>query len=352
MRQTRILNSLEWLDAWSRLPADRREAYWHPSFVEASARWEKAEACCLRVDSESGWLLYPFLRHPVHGFDAIAPGVADAQTAYGYGGPLIVGDADPHAADAMLLDAAEWMRERAIVAEFVRCHGTWCDQAQLARAGYRLMVVRTNVECVLTGSPDGFLVEWEAVARRNVRTAEKKGLRARLGASGADWATFARLYASTADRLEMAAFYRFDDAYFAAIAALPDECRELWLVEDAGGQTVSGAILLYGGSVAHHHLGASDFEKRSLCPNDFLYLAMARAAQRRGCERIVWGGGLSDDPADRLFQFKTHFGSVRRPTMIAGRVIDAAVYDALGAEWSRRHPDRASANRMFLRYRA
>lgn len=352
MPQIRVLNRHEWLDAWERLPADRREAYWHPEFVEASARWEQAEACCLQVECGAGWMLYPFLRHPIHGYDAIAPGVADAQTAYGYGGPLAGGESEQDAADAMLRDAAEWMRGRAIVAEFVRCHGTWCDQALLERAGYRLMVVRTNVECVLPAEQDGFLADWESLARRNVRTAEKKLLRARKGSGAEDWMAFVRLYARTADRLEMAACYRFDEAYFAGIAALPDACRELWLVDDADGMPVSAAIVLYGGSIAHYHLGASDFEKRGLCPNDFLYLTMARAAQRRGCGRIVWGGGLSNDPADSLFQFKCHFGSVRRPTLVAGRVIDAVAYDALAAEWSRRNPERAAANRLFLRYRA
>jgi hypothetical protein len=104
-----------------------------------------------------------------------------------------------------------------------------------------------------------------------------------------------------------------------------------------------------GGRLAHYHLGASDFSWQAVRPNDFLYYAMATLAKGAGCERIVWGGGLSDDPSDTLFRFKTHFGGVRRGVFCGGRVIDEGAYEGLCREWEGRNPGKKTG--MFLKYR-
>jgi hypothetical protein len=174
-------------------------------------------------------------------------------------------------------------------------------------------------------------------------------LTARQGASADDWASFGRLYDATAERLNMTAGYRFDGEYFSGLSRLT-RVRLILVETAADAAPVAGAVLFIGGRLAHYHLGASDFAHADKRPNDFLYHAMATAARDAGCRRIVWGGGMSNDPEDTLFRFKTHFGNVRRPAFCAGRVIDADAYDRLCATWQARHPDRES--KLFLKYRA
>jgi hypothetical protein len=329
-----------WRQAWHDLPGDRREVYSAPEYHAVCARWERATPHCLRAASGAGWMLYPYLAHPIE------DGRHDAQTAYGYGGPLFVGEWSAERRAAALGAVADHLRASGAVAEFMRCHTEWSDPQQLAAAGnYRAFQVRTNVECELEADFEG---AWAAAARRNLRKGRAAGLAWRDGASADGWGAFERLYAATAERLEMAASYRFDGEYFRGLSRVAGV--RLVLVETTDSQVVAGAVVFVGGRLAHYHLGASDFAHQEKRPNDFLYHAMATVARDAGCERIVWGGGMSNDPQDTLFRFKTHFGGVRRAVFCAGRVIDAAAYEQLCKAWQTRHP--GVEPKLFLKYRA
>jgi hypothetical protein len=336
-----VLNEVvAWQQAWHDLPVERREVYSSPGYHAACARWERATAHCLRATTATGSMLYPYLAHPT------ADGRHDAQTAYGYGGPIFVGAWSGEERRAALDALAGHLRATGAVAEFVRCHTEWADAEELRKAGYRAFQVRTNVECELTGAE--FDAAWSSGARRNVRKALASGLKTRIGSSPEDLAAFARLYAMTAERLQMAAGYRFDSQYFRDVSAVPNV--RLVVVETPERQVVAGAMVFVGGRLAHYHLGASDFAFQERRPNDLLYHGMATLAREAGCERIVWGGGMSNDPDDSLFRFKTHFGAIRRPVYCAGRAIDQAAYDRLCADWHAQNPGRES--KMLLKYRA
>ena len=342
-----LLDRAAWLRAWESLPAECREAYFHPEYVEAAATWEGGRAECLRVSGAGGWMLYPYVRHAVPNGPA---GAFDVQTAYGYGGPLFVGEWDRDARVEALREVGRTLSDRGAVAEFVRCHGRWTDVNALRDAGYAPPVVRTNVTCDLTDAPVSDA--WAGNVRRNLRRAGSAGLRWRIGTTDADLGAFEHLYALTADRLDMAATYRFDAGYFRGLWQMPRPLVQLVLVETADAKPVAGALVLCGGETAHYHLGGSDFAYQADRPNDLLYLAMAETARAAGCRRICWGGGTSNDPADSLFRFKTGFGHLHEPAHIGCRVLNAPVYRQLVADWERRNPDRAADCRLFLRYRA
>ena len=335
-----ILSPGQWHEAWRALPGSCREIYYHPLYVQTCAAWEGAEAHCLAVRGGNGQMLYSWLRHSIDG-----TGWNDAQTAYGYGGPLFSGDWGQEDRVVALATAKAHFASSGTVAEFVRCHTDWCDLQAMAAAGFEVFAVRTNVECDL--AREDFTSAWAPAARRNLRRAREAGLSWRLGATRDDWASFQSLYTGTAQRLGMAESYRFDCVYFAGLAGIPGV--RLVMVEE-GGVAVAGAIVLIGGRLAHYHLGASDYARREVRPNDFLYFAMASCAREAGCARVVWGGGLSNDPEDTLFRFKTHFGALRRPVFGAGRVIDSGVFEELCRRWEGRNPGRDT--KIFLRYRA
>lgn len=342
------LSEHQWLDAWSALPQDRREVYFHPRYAALCARWEHATPHALCVRTASGLALYPFLAHPITGFHRVTTR-HDAQTAYGYGGPLFVGEwsADEHAR-ALQLFATE-LATRGAVAEFIRCHPEWCNAERLAAQGFRAAVVRTNVEHELSG-PDAGVPAWSDSVRRNLRRSQRDGLTHREGSTDADWAAFERLYAATADRLAMADMYRFDAHYFASLRRVPGV--SLVCVDHPTAGTVAAAVLFAGPTrLAFYHLGASDLNHQSSRPNDRLYQAMAESARAAGCQRIVWGGGMSNDPSDSLFRFKTGFGQLRRPVHVACRVLDQPAFDALADEWAQRNPAKAAGRRLMLCYR-
>jgi hypothetical protein len=338
--QLTTLNATQWQDHCNDLPPPCREVYFQPAYAQLCARWERATAHCLRIRDDDGWLLYPYLAHPIDADDR-----HDIQTPYGYGGPLFIGDWPLDRRVAALHLIREHLRAAGAVAEFVRCHTEWLDPDTLRAADYKVFQVRTNVECDLT--TDDVTATWAPAARRNLRKAQNANLTWRTGSTQSDWHTFESLYIQTAKRLEMPPSYRFDSAYFAALSQI-DRARLLLVEHDR--TPIAAAILFLGGALAHYHLGASDFAHQHLRPNDFLYFAMATCAKDAGCRRIVWGGGLSNDPADTLFRFKSHFGHLHRPAFAAGKVIDQPAYDRLCNRWRETHP--GATFKLFLAYRA
>ena len=342
-----LLDRTEWLRAWSSLPIERRATYYHPDYVAAAARWENGEPECLRIEANDGWLLYPYVRHAISGDSS---GAFDVQTAYGYGGPLFVGEWDHMSRVDALHEVGRYLADRGAVAEFVRCHERWTDVDAMRESGYSTSAVRTNVSCDLLSEP--VPAAWASNVRRNLKRAMAAGLRWRVGTSGGDLDAFVSLYAITAQRLGMSASYRFDVAYFRALFAMGGPLAQLVLVKTGNAIPVAGALVLCGGGMAHYHLGGSDFAHQNDRPNDLLYLAMAETARAAGCTAIGWGGGLSTDPDDSLFRFKCGFGKVHVPAHIGCRVLNETAYRALIDDWERCNPDRAATCKLFLRYRA
>lgn len=311
-----------------------RDVYHHSDYVTACARWENATAAWLDVAGG----VYPVLLH------RLPEGIGcDAQTPYGYGGPLFSPELTPAEKVEAIARAGDELRRHGAIAEFMRVHPHHLSPQLLVDAGLKVFQVRTNVECTL--EVDDVTMLWSPGARRNIRKAQSFGLSWRKGESQADWDAFEALYGQTARRLTMAPMYHFDHAYFDAIRRVP--CVELVIVEK--GQTaVAAAIVFTSGSAAFYHLGASDFAYQQQRPNDLLYLAMASAAREAGCGRIVWGGGLANDPEDSLFRFKSHFGPDRVSVYGAGRVLDEQHFAAACARWEAVNQRKSS---LFLKYR-
>lgn len=341
-----------WDAAYSALPPESREPYFHACWSAASGAWEHADPeAILHRPSVDKTFLYPFLNHPL---PFAGTGHHDIQTPYGYGGPLFAGDWSASEKIATLTALAGTLRARGAIAEFIRCHPDLIDPEDLAAAGYTTFQVRTNVECALKSAED-FTQAWHSAARRNLRKAIASGLSWRVSEDGnaEDLKAFHRLYLATADRLAMGAHYRFDRAYPQGILTTP--VARLIIVEAPGAPALSpipiaAAIVLLSDHRAYYHLGASDFAFQQLRPNDFLYYAMASLAQRHGCAKIAWGGGTTNDPEDSLLRFKSHFGAIRRPVYCAGRILNAEAFAHQQSQWRAAHPDRSA--KMFLGYRA
>jgi hypothetical protein len=349
--ECRRLSAVQWRQVWQRLPEGVRDVYSNPDYHDVCAAWVVAQPECLYAGTESKFALYSYLRCAVDESLCDGRSLFDAQTCYGYGGPLFCGEWSTGERIAALAVFGEQLRRTDVVAEFVRCRTEGFSAGELVAADYRVLKVRNNVECgigVVDGA--GIPASWRQKARR-VRRAHRAGLSYTVGSAPPRIAQFERLYAMTAQRRAMAGFYRFDLAHFRSLLSVDSDNIQLILVERPGGEVVAGAILFLCGEVAYYHLGASNLDYRELCPSEFLYFAMARVAAERGVTRMIWGGGLGDDPNDSLFRFKSHFGDRIVPVHIACRVIDADSYRQLCARWEAQNPAQAGSAKMFLRYR-
>jgi lipid II:glycine glycyltransferase (peptidoglycan interpeptide bridge formation enzyme) len=153
--------------------------------------------------------------------------------------------------------------------------------------------------------------------RYNVRLAERRGVRVRLGGED-DIETFLALYAATARRQGFA--IRSGDYYRDAWRAFLRSGRAVVVLAERDGRALAGAIPVRFGRTAWYLYGASADEGREdMAPHAVMHACQVWAAEQ-GCRVFDWWGGPTDpsdasDPLAGVARFKEGFGAVLAPQL-------------------------------------
>jgi hypothetical protein len=117
------------------------------------------------------------------------------------------------------------------------------------------------------------------------------------------------------DRAVAAPFWHVPKGFFENVFKSCPEA-ELHLVE-IDDQTEAGCILIMpppgGNGVAYYAWAGSLNTYPKMGINHLMVTAAADYAKSRGCTRLHLGGGLTSDPKDGLYLFKSGFSSLRAP---------------------------------------
>ena len=81
------LSKEQWLLSLEHFNKSQLDIYYYPSYYEAWETTEEAVPTCLLIETENGFILYPFFKKEITGFN-IDQKIYDIYTAYGYGGLL------------------------------------------------------------------------------------------------------------------------------------------------------------------------------------------------------------------------------------------------------------------------
>lgn len=217
---------------------------------------------------------------------------------------------------ARVLDDLEGLarRERAI---FIKIDPDVSAASQLEQElnqrGWRFspdqIQFRNTVRLDLSRSEDELLAAMKQKTRYNIRLAEKKGVRIRVG-SLADLEVLYRIYAETSVRdgfvIRSAEYYR--DAWGSFIAAGLAQP----FIAEVEGKPVSGLILFKFARTAWYMYGMSREAHRGKMPNHLLQWEAMRWAKAQGCEVYdFWGAPdefVESDPLWGVWKFKEGFG--------------------------------------------
>jgi CelD/BcsL family acetyltransferase involved in cellulose biosynthesis len=180
-----------------------------------------------------------------------------------------------------------------------------------ARAAPEVAVIH---QLELAPDPDEVERGFTKMRRRNVRTAERRGLTIGRAQSERDVTeTFYGLHLQTRRRL--------------GVPSQPKRFfRLLWrrVLEPGGGfglivrrgpLAVAGGIFLVGRGVTIHKYGASDARYQADCPNDLLLSSAIRDACRDGSR--IFDFGRSESTATGLRAFKSGWGAAEKPLVYA-----------------------------------
>ena len=185
--------------------------------------------------------------------------------------------------------------------------------AMLTRRGWRYspdqIQFKNTVLLDLSLDEDALLAAMKPKTRYNIRLAERRGVRVRLG-QPADLASFYALYQETSRRdgflIRPFAYYRDVWGQFLAVG------RAHLLLAEVDHTLAAGLVLFVFGHTAVYMIGASGAAYRELMPSYLLQWQAMRLARQLGCTRYdMWGAPDRFDETDRMwgvYRFKIGFG--------------------------------------------
>lgn len=319
----------KWRAALARI--DHKDVY-HRLEYHLAYEGRGARACAFVAEIGGEVLFHPVLVRQIDtvGARPAPDGLYDAESIYGYAGPIATSRDDAFLAEAWR-GYKDWCREEGIVCEFVRFNPL-LENHELASPGTEIWRDRQTVVMELDRGMDTVWQGYKDVHRNAVRKARKCGLTCAEIASSEGLAAFRALYDDTMEALDAAPFYRFSSAYYEAlIHGLGESCR-LFLVHFEG-RPIAGALFLLHGTTINYHLAGVSRQHRNLAPNNLLIDEVARWAAARGYRQFHLGGGRTAAEDDGLFRFKARFSPDRRDQYYGRRVFDQAAYETLRGIW-------------------
>ncbi|HXZ28576.1 MAG TPA: GNAT family N-acetyltransferase [Terriglobales bacterium] len=324
------------------------DCYYRPGYAAAYEKAEPSRAIALLLPSPGGRVLVSLMvREWTPGSGGAS--VVDGYSPYGYGGWLPLEGAEPPLEDtlAALDRLRRWCAAQGLTCCVLRLHPLLNQVETFARLPKRPeLVLAPSIEtCAID------LGHWDEGADRPADLAKRR--RSYLSSAGRNlelrtWTgeecvqagcsylrEFCRLYTADMERLNAAAFLRFPEEYFLALArGLGEEFMLAMAFHD--GKAVGGVIFFLGRDFAHYHLSTSDEEGRRLGSTALLIVHGAQLARARGARWLHLGGG--NRPGDTLFHFKRSFGGRTWQYSTFTLIADLPRYQALCGEPGIRWP--------------
>jgi len=314
-----------WERRWSEWPG--REVHAHPGYVRLFET-EAAAPMCAAWESDKCGVLYPFLLRDLVGERFCPPGVrpaSDIITPYGYGGPFRWGDT-VDVARAFWREFDGWAGRHGVVSEFVR-FGLF-QEALLDYPGQK-EEKQTNVVRSLDADGDAVWMDFEHKVRKNVKKAQRSGVRVEVDPRGDRLEEFLAVYTRTMDRRSALDQYYFTRDFFERIHNyLPGHFAYFHAMHARS--VISTELVLLSECAVYSFLGGTLEEAFDLRPNDLLKYEIILWAKRQGKRAFVLGGGY--EAGDGIFRYKLAFApSGGVPFYTGWRVLDDSMYGSLTA---------------------
>ncbi|MGG2092735.1 peptidoglycan bridge formation glycyltransferase FemA/FemB family protein [Bacillus sp. S13(2024)] len=304
---------------------DNLDIYYSKEYIDLFAVQENGRVEALFYQDDECKIFYPYIvrKIPFENYN-----YQDIVTAYGYGGPHLIGNQEKIKKFYELFE--EYCRERNIVTETIRCHPLLCNHQYLEEV-MDTNYIRKTTAVNLENSYEDIFNHYTSSNKRNIKKALKNGIVVeKVDISKENIDIFVNLYKETMDRNYAKEMYYFDADYFYNQANETSlyECYLLFAKYE--NQIIAGVMVLLGkkSQFSHYHLGASKTDFLHVRPNNILFDYMIKFCLKKGAKFLHLGGGYSED--DGLFKFKSSFTANNHyGYYIGSKIYDEAVYDNL-----------------------
>ena len=185
--------------------------------------------------------------------------------------------------------------------------------------------------------------------RKQIRKAQRAGVRIRCANSAEDIDKFHRLHKETMDRrAALNQYYRAPEYFHEIFRTLSENA--FFVLAEYEDHVVAGGLFLHDETNVYWDLSALDMAFAHVRPVNAYVHETIRWACRQGKQRLLMGGGYQ--PGDGVFRFKAGFSPLRAEFSTYQRIHDAEAYEALNRAWSACHAPCSPPGDFFPAYRS
>lgn len=326
----------------SKIPLNKQDIYYTREYYKMyELNGDGCGKLFVFIEDEDKIGIYPFMQKKIQGYK-LKEDYYDIETAYGYGGPITNCD-EKIFIDKFEKSFLEYCKENNIIAEFVRFHPLLKNQ-KIFNTNIDILHNRTTVWLDLTKGIEKIWSEDIKSKNRNmIRKAEKSGLSVEVGK---DLDNFKKIYNLTMEKVDADKYYYFNNNYYENIKENNDY---MLLNVKKDNVVIASAIFMKYGEYMHYHLAGSVKEYLKYAPNNILLWEAIKYSCLNGYKKFHFGGGITNDPEDSLFKFKSSFSKDHADFYIGKRIHNQEIYNYLINEWKKKNYDQDV--KILLQYR-
>jgi hypothetical protein len=307
------------------------DIYYLPGYVALCARGQGGQPALFAAREGARLWLLPLILRRIPARLAGSRALYDAETPYGYSGPLVRDEADGDWSGRATAALLELLRGHGVVSLFARLHPLRAPAlAPLAETG-TLVSHGETVAIDLTLPEDELWRQMRPRFRSAINHLERDGFTAISDERLERLDAFQAVYAETMRRVHAGPAYLFPPSHFQELQQALESRLHLWIVEGQGQLACAGLFSEMDGVVEYHLGGTADAFLQD-GPSKLLFHAVRRWAKTRGNRVLHLGGGVGGAP-DSLFHFKAGFSSWRLPFHTWRVVVDPPAFEDLVARW-------------------
>ena len=238
--------------------------------------------------------------------------------------------------------------ELGVVTEFMHLN-PWSEAEQLLPEE-AIQYNRDVIWIDTTLSQDELWVQhFSHACRKNLKRAEREGVRVYEASNLDDIREFHRIYRDTMDRNQALSAYYFPLEYFTSIfQTMPQNSR--FVMAEHESRIIAATLYLHDEVNMYSYLGGADYEHQAVRPTNAIVCETINWARSRGKKRLVLGGGYQPD--DGIFRFKAGFSQLRAAFYTYQQIHLPDQYDVLRDDWHRQQAAASESTPYFPIYRA
>jgi hypothetical protein len=292
--------------------------------IESELRGRRSHPILLVHEVKEGMVALPLLQQTgaVEGRQYV-----DANSVYGYAGPIVCGDFCTQGAISSFQNALEHeLNELGVVSVFSRLHPLLHGAHLVAGLGDCQAAGKTVYIDLAEGLASQFSA-YRSNLKRDIRKLREMGATCEMSSSKDDLNTFVSIYHRTMKKVGATPEYYFPIAYFEQIVSAKDYDMHLFVCRLDADVMCAGLFSDCCG-IIQYHLGGTNEKFARFGPTKLMLDGVRQWGLDKGNRYFHLGGGLGGQE-DQLFNFKRGFSRHVADFQLWKWVVDKHRYDEL-----------------------